>query len=210
MRLARLEVAGATRRRIGRGFAVFSTILSGFGLITLSVLWGWDALVRTDATYFAILGLGFGTLTWFLVGARADNGAVWALAWAALFSSLFIAGLASALLLSRRSFPGLTLDELRELSPAQLPLAAAVGLHFRFWAVVPALWLPLTFGLLLFPDGRLPSRRWTVVAWWSATAITVATVTTAWVHRPSSTLAVKAADDTIPGRAGSLIDAAFL
>ena len=204
------DLSEVTRRRIGRSFAIISTVLSGWGVAVLATLWGWEPLVRTDAIYFAILGLGFGVLTWVLVGARADNGAVWALAWSALFSSLFTAGLAAAVLLARESFPGLTLDELRELSPADLPLSAAIALHFRFWAVVPALWLPLTFGLLLFPDGRLPSPRWRFVAWWSAAAITVATLATAWVHRPRSTLAVKAAEDSVEGNVGALIDLTFL
>jgi signal transduction histidine kinase len=210
MTMARVDVSETMRRRIGRSFALISVALSGAGAAVLAALWGWDALVRTDAISFALLGIGFGVLTWILVTARADNGAVWALAWAALFSSLFTAGLALAVLSSRGPFPGLTLDQLRELSPAELPLPAAIALHFRFWAVVPALWLPLTFGLLLFPDGHLPSPRWRFVAWWSASAIAVATVATAWVHNPWSTLPVKAAEDTVDSRGGALIDLAFL
>ncbi len=210
MKIVRVDVTETTRRRIGRSFAVISVALSGAGAAVLAALWGWDPLVRTDAISFAVLGIGFGVLTWILVTARAANGAVWALAWAALFSSLFTAGLALAVLLSRGSFPGLTLDQLRELSPAELPLPAAIALHFRFWAVVPALWLPLTFGLLLFPDGHPPSPRWRFVAWWSAIAIAVATVATAWVHNPWSTLPVKAAEDTVDSRGGALIDRAFL
>src|SRR6266498_4944358 len=33
------------------------------------------------------------------------------------------------------------------------------------WAWMPATILPLTFVLLLFPDGRLPSPRWRPIAW---------------------------------------------
>src|SRR5215217_9723782 len=36
------------------------------------------------------------------------------------------------------------------------------------WAWAPGLGLALTFVPLLFPDGRLPSRRWRPVAWLSA------------------------------------------
>jgi hypothetical protein len=39
------------------------------------------------------------------------------------------------------------------------------------WAWVPGLGLLMTFALLLFPDGRLPSRRWRPVAWLSAASI---------------------------------------
>ncbi len=39
------------------------------------------------------------------------------------------------------------------------------------WLWVPALFLPTTFVLLLFPDGKLPSRRWRPVAWVAALAL---------------------------------------
>ena len=39
------------------------------------------------------------------------------------------------------------------------------------WAWAPGLGLLLTFALLLFPDGRLPSRRWRPVAWLSGASI---------------------------------------
>ena len=210
MTLVRIEVSDTVRRRIGQWFAGISVGLSLFGLMVLAALWGWSGLVRTDAVYFGVLGLGFGALTWILVRAQSDNGAVWAIAWSALFSSLFTAGLATAVLLSRGAFPGLTLDELRELSPAMLPRPAAFALHFRFWAVVPALWLALTFGLLLFPDGRLPTPRWRWVGWLSIVAIAVATVASAVVHNPWSTRPVKAAEDSVDSFGGALIDLAFL
>jgi hypothetical protein len=41
------------------------------------------------------------------------------------------------------------------------------------WAWAPGLGLLMTFALLLFPDGRLPSRRWRPVAWLSAVSIAV-------------------------------------
>jgi two-component system, NarL family, sensor kinase len=41
------------------------------------------------------------------------------------------------------------------------------------WAWAPGLGLLLTFALLLFPDGRLPSPRWWPVAWLSAASIAV-------------------------------------
>jgi hypothetical protein len=47
------------------------------------------------------------------------------------------------------------------------------------WAWAPGLGLLLTFVPLLFPDGRLPSRRWRPVAWLSAIPIVVIPVSTA-------------------------------
>jgi hypothetical protein len=39
------------------------------------------------------------------------------------------------------------------------------------WTWVPAMFLIGTFMVLLFPDGRLPSRRWRVVAWLSVAVL---------------------------------------
>jgi hypothetical protein len=47
------------------------------------------------------------------------------------------------------------------------------------WAWAPGLGLLLTFVPLLFPDGRLPSRRWWPVAWLLAVPIVVIPVSTA-------------------------------
>ncbi len=209
MRLPLLGVSETTRRRIGTVFGATSVLLSAFGIATLAALEGWDTLVDTNVLYFGVLGVGFGVLTFFLVPAQPDNGAVWALAWSGLFSALYTAGLAAGLLLGRRSFPGLTYDQLRELSPSVLPLSAALPLHFWFWAVVPALWLPLTLGLLLFPDGRPPSPRWRWVGWCSFGAISVATAATAYSQNPWSSLPVKASEDSIDGLAGTLNDLGF-
>jgi hypothetical protein len=60
------------------------------------------------------------------------------------------------------------------------PLAIWVG----SWVWAPGLGLLLTFVPLLFPDGRLPSRRWRPVAWLSAVPIVVITVVTAVVLWP--------------------------
>ena len=52
------------------------------------------------------------------------------------------------------------------------------------WAWAPGFGLALTFVPLLFPDGRLPSRRWRPVAWLAAISIVVITVLTAVVLWP--------------------------
>jgi signal transduction histidine kinase len=39
------------------------------------------------------------------------------------------------------------------------------------WSFTPGIYFPATFVFLLFPDGRLPSRRWRPVAWISAIGI---------------------------------------
>ncbi|MGH3347286.1 MAG: hypothetical protein ACRDO4_09910 [Nocardioides sp.] len=61
------------------------------------------------------------------------------------------------------------------VDPGSLPGAgAAAGLASAIWA--PALGLTGTFLFLLFPDGRLPSRRWRPLAWVSGTVLVVLTL----------------------------------
>jgi hypothetical protein len=44
----------------------------------------------------------------------------------------------------------------------------------------------MTFGLLMFPDGRLPSRRWRVVGWLSVVALVTLACGSAFTPGPLS------------------------
>lgn len=56
------------------------------------------------------------------------------------------------------------------VSPGSLPFPAAIG-SLGGWVWVPAVGLLGIYLILLFPDGRLPSRRWRPLAWISGAAI---------------------------------------
>ena len=51
-----------------------------------------------------------------------------------------------------------------------------LALWVEQWTWFPPAVLPMTFLLLLFPDGRLPSRRWRPILWASAAGLIVATL----------------------------------
>lgn len=72
------------------------------------------------------------------------------------------------------------------------------------WAWIPATALPMTFLLLLFPDGHLPSRRWWPVAWASAIGVVAYTLTTALHPHPPSEFSEAANPFGIPGAEGVL------
>jgi hypothetical protein len=63
-------------------------------------------------------------------------------------------------------------------APGTLP-GGGLAVWVSQWAWAPGLGLLLTFVPLLFPDGRLPSRRWRPVAWLSAVPILLIPVLTA-------------------------------
>ena len=54
--------------------------------------------------------------------------------------------------------------------PGALPGGTAVA-WLSAWVWVLGLTPMVTFGLLLFPDGRLPSARWRPLAWLAAAAV---------------------------------------
>ena len=67
--------------------------------------------------------------------------------------------------------------------PGSVPFPAEVG-SLGEWLWAPAIGLLGTYLILLFPDGRLPSRRWRPVAWLSGAVIVVASAGFALVPEP--------------------------
>jgi hypothetical protein len=62
-----------------------------------------------------------------------------------------------------------------EVRPGSVPFPAAIG-SLGEWMWVPAVGLLGSYLVLLFPDGRLPSRRWRPLAWLSGVVIVLASV----------------------------------
>jgi signal transduction histidine kinase len=58
------------------------------------------------------------------------------------------------------------------------------ALWLDIWIWIPATMLPLTFLLLLFPDGRLPSPRWRPIAWSAGLGIAAYTLSIALHPEP--------------------------
>ena len=57
------------------------------------------------------------------------------------------------------------------------PLDLTVLILFTNWTLYAAFFLPVTFGILLFPTGRLPSRRWRLPAWIGGSLLLVVVLT---------------------------------
>ena len=68
--------------------------------------------------------------------------------------------------------------------PGSLPFPATVHALLYAWLWVPAVGLLGTYLILLFPDGRLPSRGWRPVAWISGAVILLVSVLTFLIPGP--------------------------
>jgi hypothetical protein len=131
---------------------------------------------RTEENSLAILlPLATGALAWSTVGAlvvsrRPENPIGW-IVWAM--------GLLSGVALSTAQYATYALLGGQERA---LPGTELLGL-ISSWIWVPIIGL-LIFLLLLFPNGRLPSRRWRPVAWLGGLVIAVGATTEALVPGP--------------------------
>jgi hypothetical protein len=61
--------------------------------------------------------------------------------------------------------------------PGSVPFPVAIGTLGNQWLWVPTVGLLGIYLLLLFPDGRLPSRRWRPLAWFAGAVIALLSVT---------------------------------
>ena len=62
-------------------------------------------------------------------------------------------------------------------SPGSVPFPVAVGTIGNQWLWVPTVGLLGIFLILLFPDGKLPSKRWRPLAWLSGVMIVLLSIT---------------------------------
>jgi signal transduction histidine kinase len=128
------------------------------------------------------IALALGVFVWLVIPRQPRNAAVWAMA-ASIGAAINAATLALVPLLIVGD-PFVVLDA--RWVPADTPelgWVQAVGAV----ASVPGLFVPLSLGVMLFPDGTLPSRRWRPVAVAGIAGIAVLAVTHGWWYRPSNT-----------------------
>ena len=165
-----MEAASRTR-----GAAVVAWSLAGLaaGLLPAGVLfspsWGSDVgeTVLYDLAWWAIV------LSWAIVGALvASRQPRNPIGWIFCVSAVFVALTGPAEAYHERYFGG---------NGGSREIAEAAA-WFSSWSWAPALLVPLVFVPLYFPDGRLPSSRWRVVAWLGAISIAAFSLSQAFVE----------------------------
>jgi signal transduction histidine kinase len=83
-------------------------------------------------------------------------------------------------------------------------MASMIARWLNLWIWIPATLLPLTYLLLLFPDGRLPSPRWRSVAWAAGLGLAAYSISTALHPRPPIDPTPRPNPFGIPAAAGVL------
>ena len=84
----------------------------------------------------------------------------------------------------------------QEVAPAHQPAMAATLGVVGAWLWIPSAFTLSTFGLLLFPDGRLPSRRWRLAGMAAVGGMILIAVNEIVISWPTSTVAYAEADNT--------------
>ena len=156
-------------------------------------------LVEDWILHNVLVTVSLAGVAWLALPGRARNGALWALVWASAFGALTAFGAAVGLTQTRIVSSDIEAG-LVTVAPADLDTIGALGFLLARALWVPSLFLILTLGLLLFPDGALPSPRWKWVARGSVSAITVLTLAFAWAVRPWSSDLYLSADSENAGQ----------
>ncbi len=191
-----MTTGASTRVLGGRILAGSSATIGAASIGALVVLGLWEFLLELGVIHLGILAIGLGTLTWLTIESEANNGAVWVLLWAGLLGALTAAGIAVLFAWGSTTFPGFNLEDFNALRPVDVPVPLTVAMQFAVWGWFPAFFLPTTLGLLLFPDGRLPSPKWRWVGWYTVVLMSVGIGLHIWLIRPSSAVPVLASDST--------------
>ena len=192
-------VSDRTRVRMARVMVGTALALAVVAVVLYVIEGEASRLVEDWILHNVLVTVSLAGVAWLALPGRARNGALWALVWASAFGALTAFGAAVGLTQTRIVSSDIEAG-LVTVAPADLDTIGALGFLLARALWVPSLFLILTLGLLLFPDGALPSPRWKWVARGSVSAITVLTLAFAWAVRPWSSDLYLSADSENAGQ----------
>lgn len=178
-------------RRVGHALAVLSVLATLVGLVLFITAGG--RLLGSWMPQNLVGSLALAVAFWAMVRRQPHNGAVWTLGWSMVlmaFGQVLVIGL-----LTQGVAAALGIDAVRSGAPYALATLPdwVVWVHVAdAFTWIPAVMPLVTFSLLLFPDGRLPSRRWLPVAVLAGIGIVASSVAFALAARPQPDTAVAA------------------
>lgn len=132
---------------------------------------------------FAAIAVCFGAFAWVIITREPRNAAVWTMAVAT------VTGLAVLFQAIAAVFVDGDPEVLRYplYVPGEQPVRVALLVLVAEVCTAVGIYVPLTLGFLLFPDGSLPSRRWRPLAGFALCSVVVLVVATAVTYRPTFT-----------------------
>ncbi|HSM02498.1 MAG TPA: hypothetical protein VK960_08705, partial [Acidimicrobiia bacterium] len=168
--------------RLARMAASAGALLAVGGAALFVALTGLKGIPWKDGAGLGILmAVSFGVLVWLVSPQQPRNPVVW---------TMVVSGFGAGLYIGAHALAALIVEDpdqiLRTLVPAEVPLAADLLALLGVIGVYTALFVWVTFGLLLFPDGRPPTPRWRWVAWTAAVGVALMGLGAAWERRPWS------------------------
>ena len=178
--------------RLGRLVSGAAVVMTAAAMAVVVLQGRWELAANVLAPENALIGVGFGALAWTLFPSEPRNGAIWAYAVAAFSGGAFVTSLAALSTFAPDDVVDTFVDVLP--GPAELPLPAAVGAQGVVSLWLPAVFLVLTLGLLLFPDGRPPSPTWRWVAWCEVALVGLATLANIVLFHPWTTAPINTFD----------------
>lgn len=158
--------------------AVVSIFAAGLTLVDTD-----PAILLSEGGAFLVFAIFFAVVVWVVAPRQPRNAVVWLMATTAAASGAYLAAwlIATAIV----GDPGLLEQSFHV--PADIPPRAAWIIALVVPVATGLMVAQLTFGILLFPDGRLPSRRWRFAAALILLGITLEIAGLSWAFRPSNT-----------------------
>ena len=187
------------RVRLGRAAALATSVLSGLAAVAVVVI-GTDGGGRFDhflqdyISHIAVIAIAFGLLSWVVLPRQWGNRVVWVYLLVAVLAGVYVLSNAVAFAGMRAGGFAIGLEQIDELRPIDLGPVSAWGVFLSDVAVTPAIWGLLSLGVLLFPNGGLPSPRWRWVAWLAVASMLATSVILGYLERPGGDLRYGALD----------------
>jgi signal transduction histidine kinase len=178
---------------VGRALAAAALVVSVVGFAAIAGMSGlsgpeFEVVLGDYVPQFALIGAGFGSLAWLVLPREPRNAVVWVYLAVAVFAGVYL--LCETVVFVSLSAEGITIsnDVIATLSPRDIGVVPATAVMVGSLFISPSIFWLLSLGILLFPDGRLPSRRWRPVVWLAVVSSLVTGGILAALHFPSSSV----------------------
>ncbi|MGA8040674.1 MAG: histidine kinase [Acidimicrobiia bacterium] len=171
--------------RVMRTAAVVAMVLGIWPVVALLSIGGADIMFQLFVLHNALAAVVLGVIVWLVAPRQPENRVIWVLTVAAVACGIYASGISTPIWLGSLLYD-FKLNP-KSTTPVSIPrgLATITAFCDPFWIL--GLLSMSTFGLLLFPDGRLASPRWRIGAVLAGLGLVLAMSGDVWDMRPGGT-----------------------